>query len=427
MPVVLSGTQEEIPFRVPTATLPITAMEDAQVKALLKLNNSPDRTSNLKRLALLFDQILYLLPETHPILDGELLDDGRIRRTRIDGTASEEEFNFFLHTSPGLVFDEGSIHDAELQETLAELRENGIARQTAFDNSSVFGSSEFRTVRNALAVSDLCDETFRRLSETTADQCDRLKLTALDLVDENGRRVRDVLVRAPNAIVDSYDLTDVLVLAHENECCPVFIDPCHRRELQHRYSNARSPDESVLRAFPKLDSRSETKTIFGAVAFTLASEVFDSTTVVRKKTSEIIRYRNCMADARRLYISSDLIDLTKLVESSPWDDKVRCDIELYVMGKLKHDVALYRTAMQETWEKMFGTLGTSLAAGLAAGGAGGIIGHLLPHCSLWEMALIGSVGGIIKEFPRMAQSVVDSILAARAKRRSAIAYVADFH
>ncbi len=402
-------------------------MGDAPLKALLKLNNSPDRTTSFKRLALLFDEICYLPPDTHPVLDGELLEDGRVRRSRKDGTFSDEEFNFFLHTAPGFVYDEGSIHDSELQETLAELKEHGIARSMAFSDSPVLGNSAFKAIRNALAVSDLLDEKFRQLSETTPNQLEGLEFSTLDSVDENGRPVRDILVRAPNAIVDSYDLTDVLVLAHENNFCPVFIDHHHQGELRHRYENAKSPDGFALRLFPELEFRPSTKTTFGAVSFAIASEVFDSTLVARKTTSEIVKYRSNMAEARRLYVSSDLIELTKLVEDSPWGDKAKREIEFYVMGKLKHDVALYRTAMRETWEKMFGALSIGMMVALGAGGAGGIIGNLLPHCSLWEAALIGGLGGIVKESPKIAQAVVDSILTARAKRRSAIAYLAEFH
>jgi hypothetical protein len=62
-----------------------------------------------------------------------------------------------------------------------------------------------------------------------------------------------------------------------------------------------------------------------------------------------------------------------------------------------------------------------------AGGAGGLAGKLLPHCSLWETALIGAIAGVAKDFPKLAQSVVDSILAARTQRRSSIAYLAEFH
>jgi len=81
------------------------------LKALFKLNNTPERAANVKRLALLFDELLYLLPDTHPVLDGEFIEDGRIRVRRTDGTIVEEDFDFFVHTSSCFTFDEASIHD----------------------------------------------------------------------------------------------------------------------------------------------------------------------------------------------------------------------------------------------------------------------------------------------------------------------------
>jgi hypothetical protein len=396
------------------------------LRALLKLNVTPSRALSIKRLALIFDEILYLLPETHPMLNGEFLRDGRVRRQRRDGSFVDEEFNFFLHARRGGIYSEESLHDEDLQETLAELRENGIARSIAPYDSPELTSRDFESVRDALAVTDLCDERFRELSETSDDQYERLTFKTIHSVDQAGNHVEDILIRAPNAIIDSFDLTDVLVLADSMNACPVFIDPHHQSELRYRYENASDPDEAVIRKFPELAATPSIKTTFGAVSFAISSELFEADILANKKTAEIIKYRRNMAEARAQYISSDLLELTKLVETSPWSDKTKRAIELYVMGKLKQDMATYRATMKETWEKMFGTLATGIAVAAKTGGAGGLVGHLLPHCSLWETALIGAVVGVAKESPKLAQSVVDSIIAARKLRRSGIAYASEF-
>src|SRR4051794_15445549 len=124
------------------------------LRALLKLNVTPDRALSIKRLALIFDEILYLLPETHPMLNGEFLEDRQVRRQRRDGSFVDEEFNFFLHTSRGGIYSEGSLQDEDLQETLAELRENGIARSIAPYDSPELSSRDFENVRDVLAVTD---------------------------------------------------------------------------------------------------------------------------------------------------------------------------------------------------------------------------------------------------------------------------------
>jgi hypothetical protein len=339
------------------ATLPGDTMSSSPaLRALLKLNVTPGQALAIKRLALIFDEILYLLPETHPMLNGNFLEDGRVRRQRQDGSFVDEEFNFFLHARRGGIYSERSLHDEELQETLAELSENGVASSIAPYDSAELVSKDFESVRDALAATDLCDERFRELSETSADQFERLTFKTIQSVDEAGNHVEDILIRAPNAIVDSYDLTDVLVLADSMTACPIFIDPHHQSELRYRYENARDPDEAVIKKFPELAGTPSVKTTFGAVSFAISSELFDADILARKKTAEIIKYRRNMAEARAQYVSADLLELTKLVETSPWSDKTKRAIELYVMGKLKQDIATYRATMKETWEKMFGSL-----------------------------------------------------------------------
>ncbi|MBZ5676881.1 MAG: hypothetical protein LAP61_21780 [Acidobacteriia bacterium] len=396
------------------------------LKALFKLNNTPDRATNVKRLALLFDELIYMLPDTHPVLDGEFLEEGRIRVRRSDGAIIEEDFDFFVHTSSGFTFDEASIHDSELEETLAELRENEIARSVAVSDFDELTTEQFRRVRNAFAASDMLDEEFNRLSETTVDQYEGLKISTVRSIDENGTHQEHSLIRAPNAIIDSYDITDVLACAHRATACPVFIDPHHKGELRHRYEKTRTLGDVVLRSFPELEAHSSVRPAFGAVSFSIASQLFDLATISAKSTSEIVKYRKSMADARERYISTDLLELTQLVESSPWGGKAEHEIELYVMGKLRRDTALYRQAMRETWERMFGSLATGITTAVKAAGAGGIVGSLLPQSSAWEMAVIGALAGITKEVPSLARTIVESVLAVRAQRRSGIAYFAEF-
>jgi len=265
-----------------------------------------------------------------------------VRVSKPGGTSTDEEFNFFIHAGPGFVYHENSLHDDELQETLAELRENGVAVPAAFHDVPQFSTSTFQTVRNALAASALLDDKLIELSETTPAQLEQLKFTTVHSIDEHGNEEKDILVRAPNVIVDSYDITDILVLAHNANACPVFIDPHHQNELRHRYETAQAPDELIVRLFPELGPVSSVKATFGAVSFAISSEVFDAGLLGKKTTSEIIRYRRNMADSRAKYVSSDLLELSQLIETSPWSDNAKREIEFYVMGKLKKDIAVSR-------------------------------------------------------------------------------------
>jgi hypothetical protein len=398
---------------------------DSKLRALFKINECPDRVTNVKRLALLFDELLYLPPETHPILNGEFRTDGRVLRRLMDGSTVEEEFNFFLHTLPGFTYADESIRDSELRETLAELREHKIARAVSLGDLDVVEPGEFHRIRNAFAAADMLDEEFNRLSESTISQYERIRITTIESLDQHGDKRVDRLVRAPNAIVDSYDITDVLGLAHSLRACPVFIDAHHRRELELRYD--RASDIRLSQLSPTLNQSSFTRAAFGAVSFSLANEIFDSPAISSRSTKEIVHYRSRMEDARVKYVSSDLMELTQLVESQPWGPKVQDEVERYLLGKMKRDLAAYSQATGEIWEKMFGALSIGLFKAARTGAVGGVVGKLLPHASLWEMAAAGAVAGLAKEIPEMAQVVVDSILAIRSQRRNAIAYLAEFN
>jgi hypothetical protein len=182
----------------------------------------------------------------------------------------------------------------------------------------------------------------------------------------------------------------------------------------------------LKKEFPRLQFDNVLRGTYGDVSFAVASEVFHHETLANRTMTEIIKYRQAMEDARRRYVSDDLVELTALVEDSPWTAKGQTEIERYVMGKLANDLATYRATTRETWEKMFGSLAVTLATAARTGGAGGLLGQLLPQTSLWEMALLGTIGGLIKEAPSLAKTIVESILSARTQRRNAIAYIAEF-
>lgn len=394
------------------------------LKALFKVNECADRIDNIKRLALLFDECHYLPPETHPILLGEPIEGGLVGRRDAAGNLQTEPFEFFKHTTPGFTYDDGSIRDPELRATLAELREAKIAFPANVDHHEIDGDS-LLCAKKILAVSEMNDEVFRTLSETTPEQFSRASVTTIHSVDQEGHEHKHHLVRAPNAIVDSYDLTDVLTTAHKLRACPIFLDDHHRAELKHRYDKMKEGAGEIARTFPSLGLDGSLRGSFGAVSFRVASEVFDRETIASRKVSDIIKYRVRMEDARKRYLSEDLMELTAIVETHPWGEGMQTEIERYVMGKLTKDLTVYRQTMRATWEKMFGSLAATAATAVRVGGAGGVLGELLPHTSLWEMAVLGTIGGLLKEAPSVAKTVIDSILAVRAQRRNAIAYVAE--
>jgi len=404
-----------------------TMSRGTSLKAVFKLNACDDRVANIKRLALLFDECYYLSAESHPVLLGELDEEGHIKLSNANGPQKREPFDFFTHTGPGLRYEDGSLHDPELTEALAELRDAQIAFRADADSFDELASEEYLRARNAIAGSEVMDEEFRKLSKTTPEQLEKLRITTIHAIElESGRSVVDHIVRAPNAVVDSYDITDVLTTAHRLNACPVFLDEHHRIELRHRHGRIRENIEAITKEFPRLQFSDSLRGAFGAVSFAVASEVFHLEALSSRTMTEIIKYRRAMEDARRRYVSGDLVELTALVEDNPWTAKAQTEMERYVIGKLANDLAMYHATTRETWEKMFGSLAMTLTAAARSGGAGGLLGQLLPQTSLWEMALLGTIAGLIKEAPALAKTIVESILSVRTQRRNAIAYIAEF-
>lgn len=397
------------------------------LKALFKLNECGDRLTNLKRLVLIFDECHYLPAETHPLLEGEPVDGGFVRRRDATGTEVVEPFDFFTHAGQPLRYEDESLHDEELRDALAELREAKIAFRATPNDEHQFDSKAFHLARNALAAAEATDEEFLRLSETSQEQLTTIKIKEIHFQNLlTGEKYVNHLLRAPNAIVDSFDITDVLTAAYQANACPVFIDSHHRSELRHRYNRMKDGMDEVAKSFPQLAAGRSIQGAFGQVSFNVASEIFHADTIATRKVSELIKYRDNMQDVRRRYVAGDLMELTAAVEADLWSEAMQREIQKYVMGKLAKDLAVYRQTMQETWEKMFGGLSAGVVSAVRTGGAGGILGQLLPHTTLWEMALLGTIGGLLKEAPALTRTIVESILAARAQRRNAIAYIAEF-
>lgn len=401
-------------------------MDSSTLRALFKVSPAPDRLLNLKRALLLFDELLYMLPDSNPAIRGKLLRNGKVRVPRGKGRYEEEDFDFFHHTTSGFTYVESSIHDPEIREAIAELRDAKIAQEVSLSQFKDLSTEQFRKVRNAIAASASLDDEFNRLSETTADQYQKFKITTVHSVDQHGRKHKDQLISAPFAVLDSYDLTDVLAVAHRANACPIFLDPHHWAEFAYQHKRLAEYPPTIHALYPELVPRGSLRPSLSAVSFTIASSLFDPHTLKARTISELVRYRSHMAEARARFIATDLLELTKLVESAPWSEAAKREIDLYLVGKLKNDLARYRQAMTETWEKLFGSLAVAMSSSARAGGAGGIVGHLLPQASLWELAVAGAVAGLAKELPQIARAVVDSVLEARAHRRSAIAYFAEF-
>lgn len=421
----------------------------ARVSALIKLEDTPQQVLALKRLALLFDEIFYLVPDNWPIIsetEGKPLAEASFAHKLPDGSLDLSEFRFFRDTRFAMGVGVESLHP-ELRHTLAVLEQSGIAKQFRDHkqlNSITF--KEFETIQNQLAAQDAADEEWNRISATTSADYERnifetlLYVTvrfagqslnpAKPLRPRIGDEFTVACVNPPPAVYYSRRLFQVLTFAHSRALCPVFTDPHSRAALNYRCKQFFQSQSKLSQQFPSLGSALGFPSRFGEVTYSIANSVFDSDLVSGKTPEEIVKYRVALADARRRYLTGDLLEITQLLDCSPWGKQTEDELRRYVTGRLNQDVAKYDEQSQELWEKLFGSIAVRLSevgtSAVYGGTAGGLIGNIMPHASTWEVAILGALTGAAKVAPKLVETIVESILEARKLKRSSIAYVREF-
>ena len=403
-----------------------------RIAALMMLTKGSSATLTLKRLALLFDEVLYLLPGCPPVitetLQGKTLDQTSFAQKLPDGSIDVSAFNYFRDTSRPFEFTEDSL-DSELRHTLSVFKESGIARPLESRCHGIT-AEEFSEIRDRLAARDARDEEFIRISETAPSEYQLFEtLKTITLSGEGGQFSFDT-IDPPTAISDSNELSEILVLAHEAGCCPIFSNARQRRELEYRYAQFLDSEAELSLKFPQLGRSLGMMSRFGEVAYSISNSIFDSEVLRVKTPEEIVKYRDALSDARRRYVSGDLIEVTQLVDSNPWSEKTREEVRRYIAGRLNQDVAKYDAQSRAVWEKLYGSIVVRLSEGakstVLGGTAGGLVGTVLPHASTWEIVMIGAIAGLANEAPKLVQSLVESILEARKLKRNSIAYVRHF-
>lgn len=403
------------------------------------------QSAQLKRLALFFDEIRYVLPDFWIIKD-EVLDDSE-RVFRHDNGLIEVigGIDPVRDTRPAIPLPFDSLAD-QLQHTLSALVDHGIAQE--YDTYPLKAGGEdhfFDRVKHRLAWDDASDPVFARLSRTTAAdfRTEYIPLTIHFHGDSpfgqspNGEHSLNIYaVIPPSALLDSVDITTVLYVAQSTSSFPVFLEAHHRAEIAHRYQRYQAGLHVLEDSAPGSVFPADFRTRFGEVAFTLANGVASSDLIAEKSVEDILRYRRSMDDARRRFISEHLMEATDLVQDNPWGPQTRDELEKFVRGKLTSEVLRYQEASKVGWERLFGTATVSFAevsrTALLGGGAGAVgqfgdvIGSLLPNVAPWDMALIGALAGAAHQAPGLVKAIVDTILKRQQARRSSIAYVAEF-
>jgi hypothetical protein len=395
---------------------------------------------HLKRLALFFDEILFVLPSFWLLNDELLNNPQRVERLsngliRVSGGVDPVR-----DTHPALKVPLGSLGE-ELDHTLRNLMESGVASE--FDEYSL-GSAEgdelFRRVRHQFAWRDARDPVFASISGTSESEyrTEYMPLTLQpyddDLVTPVGETINIYAIFPPSAMADSVDLTTILYAADATQMSPVFTRSVHHAELAYRYEQYKTGLSILKDQIRGAVSEAEFRDQFGAVAFRLANAVITSDQVSRLTIEEVVRLRSSMEEARRRFVSEHLVSATNLIEANPWDRKLEVELERFVQGPLTADLLRFQDESKSRFEKMFGgfagqladiTRGALIGSGPGLAGAStGVTATVMPGAAPWQMVIIAALGGAVTQAPEVARTIIDTVLEQRKARRSSIAYLA---
>ncbi|MEW6405924.1 MAG: hypothetical protein AB1649_29400 [Chloroflexota bacterium] len=374
-------------------------------KAIVNLANLPKEVEDLKRLALIFDEIYYIHPQLYCLED--------LPWDKANGF----QFNLFRDC---VVYDVMTFD--ELNETLTILGEAGIAKGIHARGETL------EELRRDIAIIDEKDPEFQKITPNSPPAVMPFGTKHLNGPEE-GLQSQLIGVAPSMVIWDSLILTNTLFLANKEGLFPVFLEPRHRREMEYRYNQYKQQSSKIASAYPELVSPVNFTTHFGEVTFSIFGDIWPHELLMNKGLEEIITYRINMTPARKKYIAS-LTELLDMAENNPWNQKTKNDLIKYIL-KLEADLATYRQGADNIWRKMFHDVTLHATDAIVKGVAGGLTGRqlsgiLAPQLSDWGLVLAGALMGSSKAIPQVVKTILDFRRTREEHKSSAIAYIAEF-
>jgi hypothetical protein len=390
----------------------------------LRSDTGSDEAAQIKRLALFFDRILFVLPD-YWIINDEVVDDPNRMIRKPGGGYHFPNLDPFRDTTARVTIPIGRL-GRELDDTLSYLVERGIAEEAR--PSSIARSAElreFEAVRSEFGWRDMNDETFIALSGSPETEFRAETATTLGIHSGKERLLHSVI--PPKAVRDSADITSILFAAEHTSSSPVFMDSAHRAELAYRYEQYRA-GLAILGASGKTHTTHD-KFLdqFGSVTFHLGNAVIDSTQIARFSIESIVQLREAMDDSRRLFVSEHLVEATRLVEGNPWSRAVRIELERLAKGRLAADLVKFQQAAEMRVNQLLARrTGHLIDASAAAtiGATAGLTASVVPGATPWLLALVGAVGAAAKPLSAIRRDAIDSKLEEAQAGQSSIAYLA---
>jgi len=406
-------------------------------RAIVRLGrNRAGDAANLRRLALFFDRVLYVLPE-YWIVKDEVLNDPS-RTERIDGKIKfKTGIDPFKDTIPRAKVPIGQLgHD--LDETLEYLVGHGIAEEcnpTAIAFSTDFEA--FERAKNTIGWLDAGDPTFLSLSGTS-DTTAPIQSQTAQVVSHSGRESEITSIYPIQAMVDSSDLTTTLYAAQHTSSSPVFTEASHHAELAYRYEQYKAGVTALWNLNEGHAPPTEFLNQLGSVAFHIGNAVLDSTQVDRPGVEDVVKLREALDESRRRFVSEHLVSATNLIEDNPWSPEVRSEIEGFVQGTLAAELLRFQDESRTRFEHLVGSFtghlfdvtkyavvgGVGGSVGLAQAAAGVTSASVIAGASPWQLALLAAAGALTMRSRAIVEDIAEAVFLASKERRSSMAYLA---
>ncbi len=406
-------------------------------KVVLALDGVVDLSGTLKRLVLFCDEIRLLMPKM-PVVELSVLEDPSRVRVDQDGNMHLMDENFdsaikYMNFTMPIVLRNC---EPEERDTLQALLEESIVSEFHEREIPEKHQKYLKELRRLLVSHDVIDPKFNAISETKPEDSGIGHLGPVIRLKpaEEEKGVHDEiqfrLLKISNALRDSYDLTTSLIVSDISGFQPVFPEPRHRRELDHKYSEYRKGVEVLRELVGNQIEIAPSGWKFGETAYLLSNALFSSSVIANKPVEDVIRYRNAMREARDKFVSITLSELTYMIEQNPWGQSTNDEIRKFVQSALQPRLAKYQDESKEIWEKLFGGLTvnlTNLLRSMTISSAGlGLLGSVIPGTTTLLMLVLGALAGASKEAPKIVENLVALALDLRKHRRNSIAYIAQF-
>ena len=397
-------------------------------RVLVNLWQNDNMAAELKRLALLFDEILYYPPHIS-VLSNELQTDRSRFKHVGKGFTYIDQFSFARDVFPGVFVSDESLKGDGLATTVINLHAAGVMRPITQDPKvQLLLPDELKNVMHSLWAREMEDETFLQLTRTSKEDFNKpIEMGGMTLREPDGNEFSTVWVNPPEAFNVSSILTMQAYYAAEMDATPVLFPTQLQKAWTHRMNKCLQLVQHLGRqelcspVYPSIE------VALGAAGFWLSGLLFGNDLVEHLSINDVLKLRKALDEPRRDFISTHLTVLAGMIQDNPWSDNSLEKVKTYVQTQLKPAIQRFNQEGKALWESTLGKLSvrfTEMIAGVSAGGgAGGLASSVLVGSSFWTLFGLGAAAGATRVAPKLVSDLVELALESRKRQRNGLFYV----